>query len=163
MELHAFRHGPAASREESGAETDRQRPLTEEGTDETHRAALGVRAIVGQIDGIATSPYRRAQQTARILADAFDVAHGEIETLDELAPDGDPAKALEVVWNRFDGDVALVGHRPHLNRLVATALTGDTGGMSVHLGNASLASVRLDEDGSQLRRLVQPRQLKRFR
>lgn len=158
-----FRHGPAASREESGAETDRQRPLTEEGTDETHRAALGVRAIVGELDVLATSPYRRAQQTARILADAFDIPHGEIGVLDDLAPDGDPAKALEVLWNRYDGDVAVVGHKPHLNRLVATALTGDTDGMSVHLDTASLATVRLTDEGSELRRLLQPRQLKRFR
>lgn len=158
-----FRHGPAASREESGADTDRQRPLTEDGTDETHRTALGVRAIVGDLDAIVTSPYRRAQQSARILADAFDIPHGEIEVLDDLAPDGDPTKALEVVWDSYDGDVAVVGHRPHLNELVATALTGDTGGMDIHLATASLASIRLDGDGSELRRLVQPRQLKRFR
>lgn len=158
-----FRHGPAASREESGAETDRQRPLTEEGTDETHRAALGVRAIVGKLDTIVTSPYRRAQQSARILADAFDIPHGEIQVLDELAPDGNPTKALEVVWNQHDGDVAVVGHRPQLNELVATALTGDTDGIEVHLGTASLASVRLEDTGSELRYLLQPRQLKRFR
>lgn len=156
MRLHVFRHGPAASKDEAGVATDRERPLTDEGTDRTHRRAQGARRIVGDLDAIVTSPYRRARQSARILADAFGIPHDEIQDLDALMPDRDPMKALEALWSRYDGKVAVVGHRPHLPRLAAGALTGDPDGIQLHLDTASLLTVRITDGGAELRRLVEP-------
>lgn len=156
MDLHVFRHGPAATAAEAGVGSDRERPLTEEGTDRTYRRARGVRRIVDALDVLATSPYRRAQQSARILADAYEIPHDEIEDLNVLRPDESPMKALEAVWKRYQGSVAVVGHKPHLHQLVAGALTGEPDGMDIHLATASLATVRITDDGAQLRRLVEP-------
>lgn len=156
MHLHVFRHGLAASRDEAGVADDAKRPLTDAGTDQTVQQADGVTRLVGDLDSIATSPYRRAQQTARILADAFGIPHGEIHDLDVLAPDRDPGKALEAIWQRFDGDVAVVGHRPQLPRLASTALAGDPDAVSVRLGTASLLTVEITDAGSELVRLVEP-------
>lgn len=167
MDLHVFRHGPALSKDEAGVASGRERPLSREGTDTTAASAEGVRRFADTLDAIVTSPYQRAVQSARILADAFGIAHDDVEEWDALEPDRDPMKALELLWSRHgrggaSADVAVVGHKPHLPRLVAGALTGDPEGVDVELGTASLATVRITDDGATLVRLVDPGVLRRI-
>jgi phosphohistidine phosphatase len=122
----------------TGASTDRARPLNRRGTDAA--ITMGrVLAKVGEIpDLIYTSPAVRARETALLAADAGDwgVPTVEVEELYETSP----AAALAVAGEAPD-DVELlmlVGHEPTWSFLVQT-LTGAT----VHLKTATVAAVDL--------------------
>lgn len=102
---------------------DAGRPLTPEGRKKMKRAARGLRTLVPALDQLATSPFTRAQQTAEILAAAYDGI--EPETVAALAP-GQPISALAAWLGRqlHHEVVAIVGHEPGLSRTVSWFLAG---------------------------------------
>ncbi|MGH7614066.1 MAG: SixA phosphatase family protein [Gemmatimonadales bacterium] len=101
---------------------DAGRPLTPEGRRKMKRAARGLRELVPALDRLATSPLTRAQQTAEILAAAYDGLEPAIVAA--LAP-GQPTSAL-AAWlgSEIRHQVAIVGHEPGLSRAVSWLLAG---------------------------------------
>jgi phosphohistidine phosphatase len=88
---------------------------------------------------IATSPYTRAAQTAKIVAAAYDDVG--VERLDALTPEGRPQAFLAWLRGRESDDrVAAVGHEPHLGSLVYWLLTGEAveGRIAMKKGGACL-------------------------
>jgi phosphohistidine phosphatase len=121
MQLLVVRHAIAFEREEWDGD-DAKRPLTDEGRKKMKQGAAGLKRSVEAIDVLASSPLVRAQQTAEILARAYDVS---IKTVPALAP-GQPASAL-ARW--LEGEsrrnvVTIVGHEPGLSSVVSWLLTG---------------------------------------
>jgi phosphohistidine phosphatase len=88
------------------------------------RNARGLARIAPVITKIATSPYVRALETARLVADELGVQE-DIVTVDTLTPDH-MSEALLPFLSALppDANVAIVGHEPHLGRLVTWLLTG---------------------------------------
>src|SRR6476469_7334740 len=88
VELLVIRHGVAEEREEFEAtgKDDSLRPLTKEGRWKMERVAKGLRHAIPSLNVIATSPFTRAAQTAKIVAAAYDDV--DVERLDALTPDG---------------------------------------------------------------------------
>ena len=128
MELLVIRHGVAEEREEFAAtgKDDSLRPLTKEGRWKMERGARALRHAIPSLNVIATSPFTRAAQTAKIVAAAYDDV--DIEQLDALTPEGRPQTFLTWLRERESEDrVAAVGHEPHLGSLVYWLLTGDGG------------------------------------
>ena len=126
MELLVIRHGVAEEREEFAAtgKDDSLRPLTKEGRWKMERGAKALRHALPSLNVIATSPYTRAAQTAKIVAAAYDDV--DVERLDALTPDGRPQAFLTWLRGRESNDrVAAVGHEPHLGSLVYWLLTGE--------------------------------------
>ena len=68
MELFILRHGIAELRDASSSMKDSERSLTLEGERKTRRIAKGMEALALSFDVILTSPFRRARQTADIVA-----------------------------------------------------------------------------------------------
>lgn len=125
MHLLVIRHGPAGDRDEFAktGKDDSERPLTDEGKAKMRRAARGLHSIVPKIDLLASSPYVRAQETAEIVAEAYDGK--AIETLRALVPGGSRPEILR--WLRAapeDATVAIVGHESDLSELISWLLTG---------------------------------------
>jgi phosphohistidine phosphatase len=126
MELLVVRHAIAEVREEfarTGLD-DARRPLTPEGRRKFAKGASGLRKVAGGIELLATSSLERATQTADLIQGAWDVKLRTVR-LRELEPDADPDALLR--WLRTQRRrklVAVVGHEPHLSRLVEHALTG---------------------------------------
>jgi phosphohistidine phosphatase len=117
VRAYLVRHGEAKAEN-----VDPERHLTARGVDDVTRIAnqaaeeLSVRPA-----RIVHSGKARARQTAEIWADVVGGAAGEA---DGLAPNDDP----EIWAERLGGesaDVMLVGHLPHLERLVGLLVTGD--------------------------------------
>ena len=104
---------------------DAERPLTEKGRRRMRRAVQGLRRLIPELDIVATSPYRRAVQTAELLHAAFRRA--SLERVDELVPGG-PAVALDgwLERHRTRDAVAAVGHEPALSQWVSHLLAGGT-------------------------------------
>lgn len=123
MRVLLIRHAIAQDREEFARshKSDDARPLTPKGRRRMAAAAQGVRALVPSIDVIASSPLKRAVETAEILARAYN-GNG-VERLEALAPAGSAEHALE--WLRTHADatcVAMVGHEPDLSELASYLL-----------------------------------------
>ena len=117
MRLYLVQHGEAETEEQ-----DPERPLTDQGVADVRQVA---RLIAGggdmSVGRIYHSGKRRARQSAEIWGGVLGVA---VEEADGLAPLDDPA-----VWaGRVGGveeDVMLVGHMPHLGKLVGLLVAGD--------------------------------------
>ena len=129
MRIVVVRHAIAVAPEEFVRDDrpDEARPLTAKGRRRMRRAARGLHRLVPTLDVLAASPYRRAQETAEIVAAAYG-RHGKREaptTLAALVPDAQ----LDDTRDWLDAQppaatVALVGHEPHLSRLIGWLLTG---------------------------------------
>ena len=163
MLLYILRHGTA---EERGPDwpDDAMRPLTAEGKQKTRDAARGLRALEPAIGIVLTSPFTRAKQTARLLADELGIDPTRVKETMALAAGADP----EAIWRAVreagrSSGVLLVGHEPDLGRLVSWLISGDTRA-SIPLKKAGLACVELEagETGPRgsLRFLLTPAQLR---
>jgi len=125
MQLVIIRHAIAEDPKEfaSTGRPDSQRPLTDEGVTKMKRGVKGLRAMVPEINLIATSPYVRAMETAKIVASGYKGTR--IVIIHELVPDG--SFDAFVAWIRELKDVpvvAIVGHEPHLSALASWLLGG---------------------------------------
>jgi phosphohistidine phosphatase len=128
MQLLVIRHAIAEDRDEF-AETgqdDAERPLTRIGRRRMRRNARGLRRIAPVIARVASSPYVRALETAQIVADTLGIEE-EVAIVEALIPE-QPSDAI-LPWFAAqppESTVAVVGHEPHLGRLVTWLMTGSS-------------------------------------
>jgi phosphohistidine phosphatase len=121
MELYLVRHAIAEDASSSGRDADRA--LTADGKAKMRRVARGVHALGVRLDLILTSPYRRAVETAEILAAALGGV--EARPLPELAAGAQVTKLLAALRPfRHLEALALVGHQPDLGVLASEITTG---------------------------------------
>jgi len=117
MRAYLVRHGEAKS-----AEVDPERRLTDAGADRVRRvAARAVRDLDVRPARIYHSDKARARQTAEIWAELAGVP---VEQTNGLAPNDDPVRWATRLETEGD-DLLLVGHLPHVERLVGLLVTGD--------------------------------------
>ena len=126
MNLYILRHAIALDHADwKGPDSDR--PLTKEGIRKMKKVAKGMHRMELKFDWILTSPYRRAYDTASIVAREFKAA-SKLKTLRALASDGDPKKLMQHLGRDYRTweSILLVGHEPYLSRLVAMLISGHT-------------------------------------
>lgn len=123
--LWIMRHGEAAP-----GHPDPQRELTAHGRDEVARMADWLAATVESSQlaelRIAASPYRRAQQTADIVAERLGKS---IETLGIITPN-DPVEPV-IDWLQDNAAATpwlLIGHMPLVGALTSRLVDGDPRG-----------------------------------
>ena len=166
MELLILRHAIAFPKDATRWPDDTLRPLTVEGVKRARRAAAGLKRIAQRPALVLTSPLVRARDTAMI----FKQAAGWPEAVEcaALAPGGAPEGVLETLRRRGakGGCVAIVGHQPHLGRLLALCLRGDARAEAFELKKAAI--VRLQFEGparagqAMLTALFPPRVLRKI-
>ena len=154
MELLVIRHGVAEEKEAFAAtgEDDSLRPLTKEGRWKMENVAKGLCRVLPSLDLIATSPFKRAEQTAKIVAEAY--RKPELQRLDALTPDGRPQAFMQWLRERESSDrVAVVGHEPHLGSLISWMLTGEAveGRIALRKGGACLVQFDLRPQAGKAR------------
>jgi len=132
MRLLVVRHAIAEDRvsfgrsKEHDQKGDSARPLTPEGRSKMERGALGLKWMVPEVELLATSPYKRALDTAEIIADAYGGL--SVERVPDLAPGGGVDRVVGWLADRHArGVVAIVGHEPDLSRLVCALLVAANG------------------------------------
>jgi phosphohistidine phosphatase len=146
VELLVIRHGVAEERDEFAAtgKDDSLRPLTKDGRWKMERGARALRHAIPSLNVIATSPFTRAAQTAKIVAAAYDDIG--VERLDALTPDGRPQAFLTWLRERdADDRVAAVGHEPHLGSLVYWLLTGQAAEGRIAMKKGGACLLELDD------------------
>jgi len=163
MRVLLVRHAIAQDREVWARRhrSDDSRPLTAEGRRRMVAAARGLRALVPDLETVASSPLKRAVETAEILTRAYD-GH-QVERLPALSPGGGAEDVLE--WLRGCGAqcVALVGHEPDLSSLASWLLLDAVAPLfTLKKGGACLDEFgeTLEAGEGTLRWLLQPKHLR---
>ncbi len=132
MQLYLMRHGEAESEL-----TDAQRPLSETGRNDIQGVAAFVRANIAiNVKTVFHSGKTRARETAEILFSSV-TSSKPMQVDDRLSPNADP----EIWKDRLVGErenLMLVGHLPHLNRLVALLVCGDASRTVVNFTTGTL-------------------------
>ena len=162
MRLLIIRHAIALPRGAPGM-PDADRPLTPRGKRRFESAAAGLARALPRPDAVLTSPWRRARQTAEILAAAL----GGKEPKDTPALAGGSVEALAHVLGTYPAGatVALVGHEPWLSALLAR-LVGSSEDQRLEFKKGGVAVVDLDgrlEDGGKLVAYLPPKLMRRLR
>jgi phosphohistidine phosphatase len=128
VRLLVVRHAIAEDREAFARShrDDAARPLTPEGRRKMERAALGLKELVPDLDLLGASPYKRAFETAEIIAHAYGTAR--VERVPELAPGAGVDRVVGWLGGQASrGTIAVVGHEPDLGQLVCALLAGTNG------------------------------------
>lgn len=157
IQLVFFRHGIA----DDHVTPDHERPLTDEGIKKTRASAEGLRKLAIPFDKVFTSPWRRAVQTADIVAQILMA--GAPEELPELAGNRTVKELLDALSRRNAGNVLLVGHQPLLGATIAHLL--DAGNKcEIDLRKAGACAIQLESLPSRspasLQWLLTPKQLR---
>ena len=125
MQLLVIRHGIADDPSTIAAkgQEDSGPALSKEGRQMMKDVAAGLRELVENVDVIGASPLLRAQQTAQIVAKAYDDL--PVTTVDDLLPESDPPALMNWLQQRATVDVvAIVGHQPNLGLVVTWLMSG---------------------------------------
>ena len=123
MRIILFRHGIAEERDAARWPDDAKRPLTARGERRARRAAQGLARIERSVERLGTSPFVRAERTARILSRVLGI---EAEVTDALVPGGAIRRIMETMnGSAVEGSVVLVGHEPDLGALAGLLLFGN--------------------------------------
>ncbi len=161
MVLHLLRHAIAEDVAASGRDADRA--LTTDGRAKMRRAADGLRALEVRLDLLLTSPYRRAVETAEIVARGLGAV--EIRVLPELAAGADIPVLLGALRPyRLLQALALVGHQPDLGCLASQVMTGSPNACPLSLKKGGVACLEIATARGPLRGellwLATPKQLR---
>ncbi|MCK4372027.1 MAG: phosphohistidine phosphatase SixA [candidate division Zixibacteria bacterium] len=142
MNLYLVQHALAMPETE-----DIQRPLSKRGLNETIRIAgfLSVQANL-RVSRILHSDKLRAQQTAEILAEGIE-PEGGVSATDGLKPMDDPAVWIDRLTAE-QTDIMLVGHLPHLSRLVSRLVCEDETRTVVTFRNSGVVALGLDDNNA---------------
>ena len=162
MKLLIVRHAIALPR---GAPDvpDAKRPLTARGRRRFEAAARGLARALPRPDTLLTSPWKRARQTAEILA----AAYGRLEPKDTPALAGGSFEELARIVGAHpeDATVAVVGHEPWLSALLARII-GSAEDARLEFKKGGMALVELEgrlEDGGKLVAYLPPKLMRRLR
>jgi phosphohistidine phosphatase SixA len=164
MQLYIVRHGIAIDREDPKSPSDPERYLTSEGLKKTREAARGFAALKISPDVFISSPYVRAMQTAEIFAEETKFAKSKIRQTELLLPGAEPSAFFRELQrtSRTEESAICFGHAPHLDELIAFALSSKKGLTQLKkAGAACLELTRISPPAGLLTWLSTPKILRK--
>jgi phosphohistidine phosphatase len=167
MEVYLLRHGEAGNR--VPVARDSERPLTAAGKEEVEEIAESIADQKYVFDVVASSPLKRAKDTALIINKALKRS-AEVEEWAELSPEGSKAAFFKRLSRlKPTAAVLCVGHEPYLTTVIGEVMgMGGEGSSSSNIvlrkgGMAKIVMTRFTPKVSgELRWLLTPKQLKRL-
>ena len=137
MKLYLMQHALAYPANEDSA-----RPLNPSGVKQAKTAARGIKRLGLSFDLIATSPKRRAYQTAALIAEGVRYPHSDILTTEAVLPGQSPQDLLDLLQKEAaESHVLVVGHMPFLAELAEKLMQGG----EVLIENAGLTCFAISE------------------
>ncbi len=119
MELYLIRHADALALGERGITEDEERPLSEQGEQQSQALARVLQKHGIALDLLVTSPLLRARQTAEWLLRGWNGQHPETMVCEELMPGGGSRKLARFLRQQSVERIGVVGHMPHLGEWAA--------------------------------------------
>ncbi len=141
VDLYLVRHAIAEPRDSVRWPDDAVRPLTPEGVARFRSAARGLRVLGVEVDAVLSSSWARAWATAELLTE--ETGWPLAAACPELQPPSSPVAALEVLRERSESSLAVVGHDPHLSELGSLLLTGSEHSVRIDLKKGGVLCLRL--------------------
>jgi len=158
MNLYVLRHASAGTRRENPL-VDVKRPLDKEGKQQCILVGSYLNALKVQFDLIASSPLKRALQTASLVGTevGYDT---KIQVTEALAPGATVATFQQYLapLAKYE-NVLIVGHNPNLEQFLGSLIVSP-GRASVRLRKGAIARVDLTRRPGILNWLVDPRILR---
>jgi phosphohistidine phosphatase len=142
--VYLVRHAFAGHADAARWPDDAKRPLTADGIERFRAAARGLRVLVPDVDRVVSSGFARAWQTAELLHEVS--AWPEAEECPALEVGRSAASALDVLRERAEGSVALVGHEPFLSRLASLLCTGGEDVLRMKLKKGGVVLIHVERD-----------------
>ncbi len=142
MNVYLLRHAHALGVGEAGAQSDEERPLSDQGRQQAALVADAAQRLGLKFDQVLTSPLRRALETAQEFCRHLDIPESSLVTCTPLEPGGSPKKLMKRLRALEANDVVLVGHSPDLNKHAAWLLGSKR--TEIEIAKAGLACVRCD-------------------
>ena len=170
MELYILRHGEAGKRPQPGGSSDSARALTVVGQEEVEQVAKALARLGVKLDFIATSPLKRAYQTAAIVAKELNLKKSrDVAQWNELKPEGKSQELYRKIASEFkhESSIMVVGHEPYLSSMVSEIVFDNGDGVGgIVLKKAGLARIDITSFQPKFKGnliwLLTPRQLKRI-
>ncbi len=140
MRIFLMQHGPNHPKDQ-----DPEEGLTPRGSELVHATARAMAALGLGFTHIATSPKKRARQTAALAARACEFDEEKILVSEAAKAMADPHQTLALLPALAgDGACLLVGHLPNLAKLASLLLSGDPEGVRIAFHRGGLC--RIDAD-----------------
>ena len=149
MTLFLVQHGEARPGNE-----DSERSLTEHGAETVSRMADWAARMGIKVDQIRHSGKRRAEQTATIFAQRLDTPKGVI-AVKGLNPNDEVTQVAASLHGEQES-IMIVGHLPHLSRLVSLLVTGNPDNVVVRFRNAGIVCLIQQEENWAIDWVMQP-------
>lgn len=143
MEIFLLRHGIAEEMSATGRDEDRK--LTDKGIEKLRGCARKLKCLEVRMDAVLASPYMRAQETARVVLEEWGEPH-PIRTSDALVPHAEGSRILKELSGMKAESVMLVGHEPHLSRLISLLISGGSD-LSITMKKGGLCKVCTPDGG----------------
>lgn len=149
MDLYLMQHGEAKAESEDPA-----RPLSERGRQEVERVARHAARLRLGIVLVEHSGKLRARQTAEIVASCLE-PRPRVEERAGLAPNDDPDDLARALRDASEPQL-LVGHLPHLARLVSLLVVGDAARPILAFRMGALVALRREAEEFRLGFVLSP-------
>jgi phosphohistidine phosphatase len=168
MNLYLLRHAEAGKRM-AIAVRDRGRALTVAGKEEMEEVGEALAEAGLKFDVVATSPMKRARDSALIVNKALK-RKASVEEWPELSPEGSrEAFYRRLAKLKLGSSVACVGHEPYLTTAIGEIIgRSDLGqaGLRIALKKSGLAKISVTgfspRINGELRWLLTPKQIRKF-
>ncbi len=136
MNLYLVRHGDAEKTQPG--KRDEERKLLKEGREQVKAAAEGWQYIITKLDLICSSPYKRAMETAEVIAQTFEYDKEIVK--DKSLGAGCFTKDLITLVNSLGAEnIMVVGHQPDLSEHVSNLISSS--GALVDFKKAAIAKI----------------------
>jgi len=168
MDIYLLRHGEAGKRVPV-ASKDTERALTAAGRREMEEVGGAMAKIGYKFDVVASSPLKRAKETATMVSKALG-GKNSVEEWPELSPEGSRSAFYRRLGKLKAGSKVLcVGHEPYLTLAIGdiTGRGGDSsGGFRIALKKGGLAKLYVTGFNprilGELNWLLTPKQIRRM-
>jgi len=135
-----MQHGESYPKEE-----DPERSLTSRGEEQIHLSGKALKQMDVYFDCIISSPKKRAQQTAEIIATELGFPQDKINVTETLEPTVPAEDALSYLQSRtLKNRVFLAGHLPSLGE-IASALMSERSHISLHFEMGGAMRIDVEE------------------
>ena len=164
MKLYLLRHGIAVNLGKKGCETDDKRILTDKGRKTARKIAGSLLKLKCTPKLILTSPLIRCVDTALIISKKLS-SKTRLEECKLLAPGMSLDGTVQMLQQRKEKSIMLVGHSPDLSILASILISGKTHS-AITLKKAGICNIifadKIKAGSGQMEWLLTPEQLLLF-
>lgn len=165
MDVYLLRHGEAGKRVPA-ASKDMERALTSAGKEEVEEVGEAMGRMGFRFDIVASSPLKRAKDTASMVNKALK-RKGGVEEWTELRPEGNRADFYRRLGKLNPDSVVLcVGHEPYLTAAIGEIAGRGGPGIRIALKKSGLARLAVTgfnpKISGELRWLLTPKQIRKM-